>query len=402
MFPDLNPLDPNQRELLQKGLGSLRPEQLLWLSGYLSGRASGFLPQNDQAMLPTGAPGSVDLGTLTAGAPASAPAKPLELLVLYGTESGNSEGLADQFNKRAKKAGFKPTLKNMSDISPADLKKHQNIITIVSTWGDGEPPESAEAFHTAFMGEELDLKGVNFTVLALGDTSYEKFCQTGKDFDTRFEKLGATRIVDRQDCDIDFDDDFASWSGAAFAKLEELKPVAESAPANCADTPTTDTEFTYVASFDKTNPFPAEVIANINLNGTGSSKETIHLELSLEDSGLIYEVGDALAVIPENAEDVVIDFLTSSGFSGEEQVEIKKIGITSLKEALTKHLDITALSKKILKSYQELTGSNVLADLLTEDRKEDLKDFLWGREISDLFNIVPFSGTAQDFVSILR
>jgi len=217
MFPDLTPLDPQQRELLQKGLGSLRPEQLVWLSGYLSGRASTFLPESDQGILPTGAPtnevleagaalaagegisanamlGAAGLGAATAGVvAASATVKPTELLVLYGTESGNAEGLADKLTKTTKKKGFKPTVKNMNELSPADLKKHENILTIVSTWGDGEPPESATEFFEGFMKEDLDLKGVNFSVLALGDTSYEKFCQTGKDIDARFEALGATR-----------------------------------------------------------------------------------------------------------------------------------------------------------------------------------------------------------------
>ena len=404
MFPDLTPLDPTQREMLQKGLASLRPEQLVWLSGYLSGRASSFLPATPQGVLPTGAP-TGEFGALpqTAGlaAPAAAPAPALELLVLYGTESGNAEGLADKFFKAAKKKGFKPTLKNMSDLSPADLKKHENIFTIVSTWGDGEPPESAESFYKAFMSEDVDLKGKNFSVLALGDSSYEKFCQTGKDFDARFEALGATRVVDREDCDVDFEDNFDAWTTAVFAKLDELKPAAAAPVA----APTADAGFGYAApasAFDKSNPFPAEVIANVNLNGTGSAKETIHLELSLDSSGLVYEVGDALGVVPENAADVVDDFIKASGVSADEPVEVSKVGSVTAKEAFTKHLDITALSRKVITSYQELTGSTVLADLLSDAKKTEYKEFLYGRQIVDLFGVEPFKGSAQELVNILR
>ena len=420
MFPDLNPLDPKQREMLQASLSSLRPEQLVWLSGYLSGRASSFLPENSQGILPTGPPTNETLAAGQAlvagqGLPASAVgvstavaapvAEALKVLVLYGTESGNAEGLADKLSKTAKKKGFKPTLKNMSELSPTDLKKHENILTIISTWGDGEPPESATEFYNGFMAEELDLKGVNYSVLALGDTSYEKFCQTGKDFDARFEALGATRIADRVDCDVDFDDDYSDWSGNVISTLDELKPAA----AEVAAPSTADAGVAYAApqevaapAFDKSNPFPAEVIANINLNGTGSAKETIHLELSLEGSGLQYEVGDALGVVPQNAEEVVTDFLAQSGLNGDDTVEVKKVGSVSLQDALTKHLDITALSRKVVTSYQELTKSATLAGLLAEDKKEEFKSFVYGREISDLFGIEPYTGSAQDLVNILR
>jgi len=416
MFPDLNPLDPQQREMLQASLASLRPEQLVWLSGYLSGRASSFLPETSEGILPTGPPTNDMLvagQALVAGqghTPAAVaelagvPAKAVELLVLYGTESGNTEALADKLSKTVKKKGFKPTLKNMSELSPADLKKHDNILTLVSTWGDGEPPESATEFYNGFMEQDIDLKGVNFSVLALGDTSYEKFCQTGKDIDARFEALGATRIADREDCDVDFDDNYDEWSATVIGKLDELKPAASGVSAS----PIADAGIAYtvpqevVSTFDKSNPFPAEVVANVNLNGTGSAKETIHLELSLEGSGLQYEAGDALAVIPQNGEDVVTDFLTQSGLKGDESVEVKKIGPVSLKDALTNHLDITALSRKVVQSYQELTKSATLAGLLSDDKKEEFKSFLYGREISDLFGIEPYSGSAQDIVNILR
>lgn len=426
MFPDLTPLDPAQREMLQKGLTSLRPEQLVWLSGYLSGRASSFLPANEQGILPTGVPSTEALAAgipfsenLSSGAmasmptPASATLAPLTLLVLYGTESGNSEALADRLFKTTKKAGYKPTLKNMSEISPSDLKKHENIFTLVSTWGDGEPPETAEAFYKEFMSESIDLKGKNFSVIALGDSSYEQFCQTGKDFDTRFEALGATRIVDREDCDVDFEDNYDNWSQSVLSKLKDLKPEAPTETASQAgamgfSAPSqSNSGFAYGAApeavaFDKSNPFPAETLTNINLNGTGSAKETIHIELALEGSGLQYEVGDALAVVPMNADDVVEDFLSVSKLSGEEEVEVKKVGKVSLKDALKNHLDITSLSRKVVKGYQEITKSASLGDLLTDDRKPEFKSFLWGRQIRDLFSIEPFTGTAQDLVNIFR
>ena len=193
MIPENSLLNPQQRAAASALLATMDQGQLAWLSGYIA------------ALI------STQGGAITA---APAAAEPAKVLVLYGTESGNAEGLADKTAKAVKKKGGKPTLKNMSESKPADLKKYDSTLLIVSTWGDGEPPEAAEDFHKAFMNESLDLKGHKFSVCALGDTSYDKFCQTGKDFDARLEALGAERVEDRVDCDVDFDDAYDAWATA--------------------------------------------------------------------------------------------------------------------------------------------------------------------------------------------
>src|SRR5688572_8825910 len=174
MFPDHAPFTPDQRRLLEAAISGLDPVQRGWLSGFLASSAASV-----------------------ASAPAAA-AAPTKLVVLYGTESGNAESLADRAAKEAKKRGFQAVVKNMSEISAADLAKVSDLLVIVSTWGDGEPPESASAFHKELMAADLKLANTRFTVCALGDTSYDKFCQTGKDVDARLEKLGATRVSPRQ------------------------------------------------------------------------------------------------------------------------------------------------------------------------------------------------------------
>ena len=179
MIPSHAPFDPNQRTAINALLPTLTPEQKAWLSGFLAASHGGAV-----------------------AAPVAA-SKPLT--ILYGTESGNCESLADKTAKEAKKKGLKVVSKNLADISVKDISKFEHIALIISTWGDGEPPEAAVAFHEEFMTAELDLKGVKFSVLALGDTSYDKFCQTGIDFDTRLAALGAERVADRMDCDVDFD-----------------------------------------------------------------------------------------------------------------------------------------------------------------------------------------------------
>lgn len=365
-FPAHSPLDASQQSQLSGLLGSMNPTQLAWLGGYLSALQ----------------PGS-----------SMAPAADRKLTVLYGTESGNSEELAEQVYKTAKKKGFKSSIVNMSEITPAKLADAGTLLVIVSTWGDGDPPEAAEEFCKELMEKELSLAGVDFSVCALGDTSYDQFCKTGQDVDSRLEKLGATRIADRVDCDVDFEESFERWNKSVWEKLGDAS--AASAPANIA-APTTQV-------YDKKNPFPAEVIDNQLLSGDGSAKETIHLEFSLEGSGFEYQPGDVLAVIPRNAKDVVDAVLAATGLDANATVEVKNVGSKVLLDALSQDLDITGLSRKIVSAWQQISGSAELAQLLDEAAKGDFKEWTNGREIIDLLEGHPAKQlTAQQFVDILR
>ncbi|MDB4544576.1 flavodoxin domain-containing protein [Akkermansiaceae bacterium] len=363
MIPSHSPFSPEQSASLSALIAGFSPEQSLWLSGYLA------------ALSPQGP---------SAG--------PVNLTVAYGTESGNSEDLAARTVKAAKAKGAKAFLKNLADLSPSDLAKAENLAVIISTWGDGEPPEAVEAFYNAFIKETPDLKGLRFSVCALGDTSYEKYCEMGRIFDERLEKLGGERITEREECDVDFEDSYNAWLERL---LKNLGTGDSAAVAQVAPTPTIE--------FGRANPFPSEVLDNVLLNGEGSAKETIHVELSLEGSGLDYQVGDALAVIPLNAEDVVESILQVTGFSESEEVEHKAFGKTSLRNALRSKLDVTALSRAIVKKYLVLSPNADLEKLLSDDSKAEFADWIWGRQIIDLLETFPIDGlTAQQLVSILR
>lgn len=365
-----SPLDQNQQSLLESLAPTLNPTQAIWVSGYTAALAGG-----------------------ASAAPASK-----NITVLYGTESGNSEMLADKLTKAAKKKGHKAKLTNMADISPKDLVGTDTLLVIVSTWGDGEPPETAESFHEEFMKSSVDLKGVNFSVCALGDTSYDQFCQTGIEFDNQLEKLGATRIADRVDCDVDFDDAYASWEKTVWEKLG-----ASSASAAPAFGGTTLSSAPAIA-FDKKNPYPAEVLENIVLSGDYSAKETIHVEFSLEGSGFQYEPGDVLCVIPQNAENTVAAILAAININASAEVELKNIGKTTLSDAIRNHLDITGLSKKVANNVQALSGSKEIADLIAGEADITFKDWCYGREIIDLLEFVdlPETLTAQQLVDCFR
>jgi sulfite reductase (NADPH) flavoprotein alpha-component len=357
-------------------LKGLPADHLLWIEGYISGLRAR-----------SGA------AALAAAAPVAAP----ELTVLYGTESGNSESLADLTVKAAKGKGFKAKAVNMADITVAKLKDIQNLLVIVSTWGEGDPPETASDFYEAFMGDKAPkLPNTRFSVLGLGDTSYEEFCKMGKDFDARLETLGAKRIYDRVDCDVDYDDDFAKWHKGALAVLE-----AEAKPA-LSTTVATPVAASATVKYSRKNPYPSELTERVMLNGEGSAKETIHLEFNLEGSGLEYQTGDALAVVPHNAEDVVNSIIETSKLDPEAPVSIKDKEV-SLREALTRQLDITAISLPVLKRYNEIVKDAKLTAMLDPAKKADLQAYLHGREIIDVLNDFPAKEiTANALVGIMR
>lgn len=196
MIPSHAPFSPEQSASLSALISGFCPEQSSWLSGYLAGLGS------------------------------SASTGPVNLTVAYGTESGNSEELAARTVKAAKGKGIKAVLKNLADLNPADLAKAENLAVIISTWGDGEPPETVEGFYNTFIKESPDMKGLRFSICALGDTSYEKYCEIGKVFDERLEKLGGERITAREDCDVDFEEAYSAWLDRFLSELGGGGPVA--------------------------------------------------------------------------------------------------------------------------------------------------------------------------------
>lgn len=372
-FPDHAPLNDEQKSQLATSLSSLNPDQLFWISGFLAGSGTG----------------SAQVSAASSGAGAVSQ----KLTILYGTESGNSEALASELVTQAKQNGFKPSLLNMADASAASLQDVGRLLVVVSTWGDGEPPESAEGFYNSLMQEEVKLDGVDFSVCALGDTSYDQFCQTGKEMDARLEKLGARRIVERVDCDVDYDDAFKGWAKLVWAEFGS-SALATGQP---------EVQQVSQQVYDRNHPFPAEVIENQLLSGSRSAKETYHIELALEGSGMTYQPGDVLGVMARNAEDVVSEFIKAGGLDPNAIVEVKGEAAMPLNTALSTHLDITSLSRKVASSWQEISGSAELATLLSPDSKDQFKDWCDGRQIVDLLELYPAPALEpQKLVDILR
>ncbi|MFE4490616.1 assimilatory sulfite reductase (NADPH) flavoprotein subunit [Bacillus altitudinis] len=378
-----SPFSQEQAELLNQLLPTLTEQQKIWLTGYLSAQAT------------------LAGSEVVAPAPsAAASVQPVskDVTVLYGSQTGNSEGLAKKTAQHLEDKGFQVTLSSMSDFKPNNLKKINNLLVIVSTHGEGDPPDNALSFHEYVHGRRAPkLDHLSFSVLSLGDSSYEFFCQTGKEFDERFKELGGTRLFDRVDCDLDYDEPFSEWLQGVASSLSEGEAVSipqESAGVNNQA----------VSEYSRTNPFYAEVLENINLNGRGSNKETRHLELSLEGSGLVYEPGDSLGIYPTNDPALVDELIQTCGWNAEESVTVHKNGDTlPLKEALTSHFEITVLTKPLLQKIAALTKSESLHALLEEGNEEKLKEYIAGRDLVDAArDFGPFEGTAAEFTSILR
>jgi sulfite reductase (NADPH) flavoprotein alpha-component len=390
-----SPFNQEQAELLNRLLPTLTDSQKVWLSG--------FLAASQQDLAAPIAPASTIGTSISTGNTAQQVSK--EVTILYGSQTGNAQRLAEKAGQALEERGFKITVSAMNNFKPNKLKKVKNLLIVVSTYGEGEPPDNALQFHEFLYSKRAPkLDGLQFSVLALGDSSYEFFCKTGKDFDTRLEELGGTRLYPRFDCDVDFEQPAAEWLDGVLMSLSENE--GESQPRVLAVTQAAPAEAhaQTKVEYSRTNPFHAEVLENINLNGRGSNKETRHLELLLEGSGLTYEPGDSLGIYPKNDPELVDLLLSELKWNPEETVTINKEGDAgSLKEALLSTFEITVLSKKLVKDAAELSANAQLRDLVSPGNEEKLKAYIDGRDLLDLVrDFGPWGNSAQEFVSILR
>lgn len=377
-----SPFNQEQADLLNRLLPTLTEAQKMWLSGYLTASQS------------TSAEGTPDVSTAAPAQTKQTVSK--DVTILYGSQTGNAQGLAENTGKTLEAKGFNVTVSSMNDFKPNNLKKLENLLIVVSTHGEGEPPDNALSFHEFLHGRRAPkLENFRFSVLSLGDSSYEFFCQTGKEFDVRLAELGGERLYPRVDCDLDFEEPANKWLKGVIDGLSEAKGHSASA-AVPAEAPAG------TSPYSRTNPFKAEVLENLNLNGRGSNKETRHLELSLEGSGLTYEPGDSLGIYPENDPELVDLLLNEFKWDASENVTVNKEGETRpLREALISNFEITVLTKPLLKQAAELTGNDKLKALL--ENREELKAYTQGRDVIDLVrDFGPWNVSAQEFVAILR
>lgn len=377
--PNNSPLTTEQADTLNRLLETLEPRQFDWLAGFIAGW---------QASLHGGLATEPE-STSTSRLPS--------LTVLYGSQTGNAEALAESLGHRASARGITAKVVDMADYKPRQLKNEAYVALLTSTHGEGEPPDNALDLHEFLHGRKApSLTHLKYAVLGLGDTSYEHFSQTGKEFDAVLAKLGGSRLVERVDCDVDYDDAAEAWFGSLLETLQS--------EAGAAGLPTSSGNSAYGAlasgGHDRRHPFPAPVLDNLVLNGRGSGKETRHIEISLEGSGLSYQPGDALGVYPQNDPRLVAAIIERLGQDPDTAVKAGDID-TTLAGALQHHREITLLTRPVVERWAALSGSDTLQALVEDHAK--LSAWMESRDLFDLIEEAPVTALDADtLVQTLR
>ena len=402
---------------------SLSAEQALWVSGYFAGVAEA---RGDLSAAGREASTAISQAARAAQAPVAASL----LRILYASESGNSAALARTIEERARGSGLRTGVEDLARYKTRALAEEETILFVASTHGEGDPPESAAPFFEFLSGPRAPLlQRLRFAVLALGDSTYEFFCEAGKRLDRRLEELGAVRLLDRCDCDVDYEADAAAWverllarlvgDGAASAGAQagasaagqagvSVPPHAAAASMKGATASVEDAAagvrpgVAATARYGRQRPFPAPVLASLRLTGRGSSKDTRPLELGLEGSGLDPLPGDALGVAARNDPALVSELIEHFGWSGAEPVAVGE-GEVSIAQALAGELEITALTPRFVQWWAGACGDRQLAELGSAQSRAQLGAFMADNQLIDLVRSRPAQGVApQAFAQALR
>ena len=352
-------LASSKLKLFEDLISGASKEEMAWMSGYISGLLSGN--------------GSVQAATSTAEA-----AKPLvsKMTITYGTETGNSKKLASDFAGKAKKMGINAKVVSLDQYRVTDLPKEEYFLTIISTQGEGEPPAAAKKFYDHVHSNGIKLDKLKFGVLALGDTSYPLFCKAGEDVDNQLSKLGGQRILDIQKCDVDYEADATEWFSALLNKLS-------SSPA----TVTTITTGQPKKSTGK-KIYSGSILTNINLNDTGSNKETHHVEIVADGNEIDYLPGDALGVIPVNPAGIVETIIGQIGIDKSKLVKYRNEEV-AVYELMSKKLNIGYLPERVVSKYAALVKKEIPLKRMP---------------LLELLHLYPMNGSAEftDLVDILE
>jgi len=371
-------LSEEKLSLLQRLVDGLDAPALHWLSGYTAGLAAR-------------APASIQPVASVQVEPGAS------LTIVYGTQTGNSRKLAERLHQRAEAAGLAVRSFSAGKYPLRELKNERLLYVVISTQGDGDPPDDARGFVEFILGKRAPaLEKLRFSVLSLGDSSYPKFCEIGRVLDERFAALGATRLVARADCDLDFESVAESWLGESLERARtELVQEASLA------TVTPLRSVTEAATFGWEKPFASQVLANQRITGRGALKDVRHLELSLEGSGLTYAPGDSLGVWPVNPPELVEAVLSTLRLDG--STEVSRDGRTlPLERWLSRELELTRLSRPFLASHASRSGSDELRRLLTPEGGEALRALLSSHQVIDLLRDWSAPWSAEELVGALR
>ncbi|MCG9702430.1 assimilatory sulfite reductase (NADPH) flavoprotein subunit [Vibrio natriegens] len=381
--PIASPLNDQQFNSLQNTVSGLSSQQLAWVSGYFWG-----LAQNQPSAVAT---------PITQAA-AAVSAKPAgKLSIIFASQTGNAKGVAEALEQEAKAEGIAVELFDASDYKGKNLAKETHVIFVASTNGEGEAPDNAIELHEFLQSKKAPkLPNLQYGVIALGDSSYEFFCQTGKDFDTYLSKLGAKPFIDRIDCDVDYEAPATEWRKSALEKVKET--LSSGNEAEVVQLPVGQAATTH-SQYNKQNPYTATLLTSQKITGRDSGKDVRHIEIDLEDSGLTYQPGDALGVWYENSSELANAVLGKVGLSGVETVEVDGESL-SIHSALVSKYEITTSNPQFVTKFAELSGSKKLQKLVED--KDKLREYSANTQIVDVLAEKKTKLTADELVGLLR
>ena len=374
-------LDTNQLASFKQSTHDLSPLQLAWASGYLAAKAEG--------------------GTIVQAPAATLSVASTTLTILYGSQTGNAKGVAKSLAAQASAEGLNVELKSMGELKPKAIKNITHLLIVASTNGEGEAPDDAIALHEFLASKKAPkLEHLHYSVLALGDTSYEFFCQTGKDFDLYLEKLGAKRIAPRVDCDVDYEVDANTWSANV---IKQSKTLLGSVNANTSNTLPLNDISTSEELYSKQQPYTAELLVSQKITGRDSAKDVRHIEIDLGESGLTYQAGDALGVWFENSPALVTELIAALGLNEEDKVAVVEESLT-LAEALKSKFEITQTSINFIEFWANKSQASSLLAIL--DDKAALREYAANHQVVDVVKSSPLATDvkleAQELVDALR
>jgi sulfite reductase (NADPH) flavoprotein alpha-component len=382
-FP-LGPLDPERSELLLRVVEGLEPSSLQWLSGFAAGVAH-------ERAASRGGIGAV------APVPAARPESPARLTIVYGSQTGNGKRIAERLGRAAEAAGLAARVYSSGNYPLKDLPKERLLVVVVSTQGDGDPPDDARGFLEFLASRRAPkLEQLSYSVLALGDSSYPKFCETGKQVDDRLAALGARRLLDRVDCDVDYDTLATPWLDRLVTTAREnLGASPQVATVTRLRAPAREPQYS------REQPFAAEVLTNQRITARDATKDVRHVEFALEGSGLTYAPGDALGVWHENPTPVVDEVLGALALDGEQAVELDGQA-RSLRKWLTDSRELTRLTRPFLAQQAERSKDPTLAAVLQPGQEQALRSTLKDLQVVDVLQRHRGDWDAKGFVQALR
>lgn len=381
----LGPLDAERTELLLRVVDGLDPATLQWLSGFAAGVA------HERA---TGRP--ANSAAVAAPVPAVRPEAAGRLTIIYGSQTGNSKRIAERLGRAAEAAGLAARVYASGTYPIKDLAKERLLVVVVSTQGDGDPPDDARGFLEFLASKRAPkLEQLAFSVLALGDSSYPKFCETGRQVDERLGALGARRLLDRVDCDVDYETLATPWLDRVVTNARDTLGGPQVATVTRLRAAPAEPQFS------REQPFAAEVLASQRITSRQATRDVRHLEISLEGSGLRYEPGDALGVWHENPAPVVAGVLEALRLEGDQAVELEGTART-LRDWLTTSREITRLTRPFLLQQAERSQDARLAEVLQPGQDVALRRTLKDLQVVDVLQRHPGEWDAKSIVQALR